>query len=206
MKPILLRTLTTFAALTALASMACVSAAAAQTHLFVGGGPTGTSDFGFSGGWGAVLGMERRIAPAASFLLRAEGSAVPATAETSFGPIVFEGASFGESGPDSRDATLLSLAAGLRLGGAGRFGPYLDALVGLGYFNDPANTGGPSPLPWSRAHPSASETNVALSFGSGLAFRPAHVPGFFADVHYEFYFSQGADTPVIPVRVGLILP
>jgi len=34
----------------------------------------------------------------------------------------------------------------------------------------------------------------------------ANVPGFFADVHYEFYFSQGADTPVIPVRVGLILP
>lgn len=190
--------------------LACASCAAAQTRMFLGGGPTGTSDFGFNGGWGAVLGIERRIAPAASFLLRAEGSAVPATAESFLSPVVLpvalNGTSLGESGPNSHDATLLSLGAGLRLGGTGRLAPYLDALIGVGYFNAPANTADVPPMPLVRGHASASETNVMLSFGSGLAFHPSRAPGFFAHVHYEFYFTKGAGTPVIPIRVGVIIP
>jgi len=194
MKPILLAVLV---------SLVCVSSAVAQTRMLVGGGPTGTSDFGFNGGWGGSIGLERRLSAAGAFLVRVDGAAVPSSLPTlSFYAVPFSGLNLGESGPTSVNATLLSIMAGLRLGGIGRLAPYLDALVGLGYLNDPANTREPA---YVYDHVS-SATNVALSFGPGIAVRAASLPTLFADVHYDFYFSRGADTPVIPVRVGLLIP
>ena len=172
-----------------------------QTRVFAGGGPTGTSDFGFRGGWGATLGLEHRIAEAAAFVVRAEGAAVPSKPRTySIIPL-----DLGETGPGASDATLLSLMAGLRLGGNGRFSPYVDALVGLGYLNDPANTA--VSLPYGAAPGSSGQhTNVALSFGPGVVIRAPSIPALFADVHYDFYSATGASTPIIPVRVGMIVP
>ncbi len=176
------------------------SASRAQTRFFVGGGPTGTSEFGFRGGWGATLGFEQRLAEAGALVVRAEGASVPSTARAGAGYQIFplSTSDLGESGPRSSDATLLSLMAGLRLGGRGRLSPYLDALVGVGYVNDPADRLTPLGTP-TREH-----TNLALGIGPGIAIRAPFLPELFADVHYDFYSSRGASTPIIPVRVGLM--
>jgi len=178
-------------------------ASSAQTRFFLGGGPTATSDFGFRGGWGGTVGVEHRIGEAGALLLRAEGGAVPSS-PTDF--YAFP-ADLGQPGPRSSDATLLSLMGGLRLGGSGSFGPYLDALVGVGYLNDPANT---APVfmyaPSLGRHASGDHANIALSVGPGVAVRPPYGPALFADVHYDFYFVDGATTPAIPVRLGLMMP
>jgi len=188
--------------LVVLAFLALVFAPAssrAQTHLFIGGGPTGTSEFGFRGGWGGSLGIEHLIAEPASFLVRIDGAAVPSTPDQGF--VYTMPLSLGESGSRSSDATLLSLMVGLRLGGPGRFVPYLDVLAGVGYLNDPANKGDAFYGP-----PHTNHTNLALSFGPGVAVRARHLPALFADLHYDFYFSQGATTPIMPVRMGVLVP
>jgi hypothetical protein len=178
-------------------------ATSAQTRFFLGGGPTGTSDYGFRGGWGGLVGVEHRIGTGGSFLVRAEGSAVPSFTDPSF---FLRSADLGKSGPQSNEATLLSLMAGLRLGGSGSFEPYLDALVGVGYLNDPANTAPTLPYPIPSTHLSGDHANIALSLGPGITVRPPVGPAFFADVHYDFYFVEGASTPVIPLRFGLMVP
>jgi hypothetical protein len=178
-------------------------ATSAQTRFFLGGGPTGTSDFGFKGGWGGVLGFEHRIGDGGSFLVRAEGGAVPSSANDPF----LGHADLGEAGPSSSDATLLSLMGGLRLGGSGGFRPYLDTLVGVGYMNDPANTTLAVIYPFSSGRRSSgNHANIALSVGPGVAIRPPYGPAWFADVHYDFFFVDGANTPAIPVRLGLMTP
>src|SRR5262245_35997584 len=151
-----------------------VPAASAQTRFFLGGGPTGTSAFGFNGGWGGTVGFEHRIAKPAGFLVRFEGAAVPSGLPfVTSSPAISEAQSLGEFSPFTKNATLLSVMAGLRLGGIARFAPYLDALVGVGYMNDPANTAEDSP--YIRSDQS-SATNVAFSFGPGVAVRAASLP------------------------------
>jgi hypothetical protein len=176
--------------------------ASAQTRFFLSGGLTGTSDYGFDGGWGGSLGLEHRLGEGGALLVRAEGSAVPVSISGSY----LLDSELGRSGPQSKDATVLSLMAGLRLGGVGAIEPYLDALVGLGYVNDPANTAPAVPYPISTKRLPGDHANIALSLGPGLAVRTPFGPGVFADVHYDFYFVQGAGTPVIPVRLGLMMP
>jgi len=195
-------------AIVALLGIGNAAHAHAGPRWFVGGGPTGTADFGFKGGWGGVLGMKIPVSPGA-FLVRLEGNAVPSTLTTSWGPIAWAPASplsLGESGRGSKDATLLSVMAGLRLQSRSPVRPYLDALIGVGYMNDPANT---EPVPIYPGGPkgaSASHANVALSLGPGVEIQALAGVALFADVHYDFYYVKGATTPVIPVRVGIVAP
>jgi hypothetical protein len=135
--------------------------------------------------------------------VRASGEAVPSTSAERSIIVPWAPADLGESGAGSSDATLLSLAAGVRLGGSGRVSPYLDALVGIGYLNDPASRQDYYGYPTS---PHGDHTNVALSMGPGVAIRAPSLPGLFADVHYDFYSAKGASTPIIPVRIGLLVP
>src|SRR5258706_14903686 len=54
-------------------------ASGAQTRFFLGGGPTGTSAFGFRGGLGGSLGVEYKHGEARAFLARAQAGAVPSS-------------------------------------------------------------------------------------------------------------------------------
>ena len=165
---------------------------------FFGAGPTGTSNHGFPGGVGGTLGIEGRIASAGSWVLRLDGGVAPSTRSGGWA----EPAVIGFQRPSAVDATLLSLMAGIRLGGAGRSRVYLDALAGIGFMNDPANT-----LSTFSSHPrSRDAANLAMSFGPGVELRIPRLPGVFADVHYDFYFVEGFDTPIVPVRIGLMFP
>jgi hypothetical protein len=174
----------------------------AQTRFFIAGGPTGTSDFGFRGGFGGSIGIEHRIAEPASFLIRFDGAAVPSSGRVESFPASIMSLGQPSSYPD---ATLLSLMVGIRLGSRSHLSPYLDALAGVGYLNDSSHTV-MSYLSPIETRSSAGHTNVALSFGPGIALRAEHMPALFADVHYDFYFSDGATTPIIPVRMGLLVP
>jgi hypothetical protein len=58
----------------------------------------------------------------------------------------------------------------------------------------------PAPLP------PGSATNVAISFGLGMRFLPTKVGSLFADAHYDFYFAEGAPSPIVPVKLGFALP
>ena len=196
MKPVVL------AALSSALLLVAPAAPSAQTRFFLGGGPTGTSAFGFRGGWGGALGLDHRIGDGGSFLLRAEAGAVPSTPGQSR-YYYAQGSDLGLSGPRSRDAAVANLMAGLRLGGAGNSGPYLDALVGVGYLNDPTN---PEYTFRSGSGTSGSHANIALSVGPGVAVHPPYGPAWFAEIHYDFYFVDDASTPMIPVRFGLVVP
>ena len=175
----------------------------ARTRFLVSGGPTGTSEYGFQGGWSASLGVEHQIARAGSaFLVRLDGGALPSR------PVVFYAfpMDVGQGGPGARDATLIALLAGLRFKTQGVVTPYLDALIGVGYMNDPFGRANLYPsrnfvgVPATR-----NQANFASSIGPGVEVRAGRGFAVFADVHYDFYTVDDLISPVIPVRLGVVV-
>lgn len=189
-----------------LVSLLCTCPAAEAASLWVGGGSTGTSDFGFRGGWGLAAGVETRIALSASVLVRADYHTIPTGGSGGDRYVVPLGAvnasALGAQDERNLQAELVSLAAGLRLQRRDRVRSYLDVLLGVGWVNDRAGTPRYPEIPSERR--SHDDINVMLSFGTGLSLRPLGAVGAFADVHYDFYFTATSSTPIIPVRVGLI--
>jgi hypothetical protein len=186
-----------------LVTLLCACPSAEAASLWVGGGGTGTSDFGFRGGWGLAAGIETRIAPSASALVRADYHTIPTGGDGSRGYIVVDDAS-ALGAPDERNlrAELVSLAGGLRLQRRDLVRSYLDVLLGVGWVNDRAATPRYAEIPSGRR--SRDDINVMLSFGTGLSLRPRGAVGAFADIHYDFYFTETSSKPIIPVRIGLI--
>ena len=175
------------------------SPASAANRYFGSAGPSAVENYGFQGGWGVSLGWDRRIAEPASFLVRADFTAMPSSRVATFGPVIFSPQSplaLGESGPDAATASLGHLMMGLRLKPTGTVRPYLDALIGVGHLNDPTLS---SPL-------LKSGTNAVLSFGTGVELPRTFLGSPFAEVRYDFYYVSGTSGPVIPVRVGFMLP
>ena len=174
------------------------SPASGADRYFASAGPSSTETYGFEGGWGVSLGFDQPIAESASLLLRADFTALPSTRG---GYDIFplgelaEGAGLGESGPDAATASLGHLMFGLRLKPTGRVRPYLDALIGVGHLNDPAQS--------KRLR---NGTNTVLSFGTGVELPRTFLGSPFAEVRYDFYYVSGTSGPVIPVRVGFIVP
>ena len=174
------------------------SPASAANRYFASAGPSAVENYGFQGGWGVSLGWDRRIAEPASFLVRADFTAMPSTRASGVGPVIFFPQSplaLGESGPGAATASLGHLMMGLRLKPTGTVRPYLDALIGVGHLNDPAQ---------SKAL--REGTNTVLSFGTGVELPRTFLGSPFAEVRYDFYFVSGTSGPVIPVRVGFIVP
>ena len=174
------------------------SPVSAANRYFASTGPTATETYGFQGGWGVSLGFDRRIAEPASFLVRADFTSLPSS-RGGGPPIIFVPHSplaLGESGPDAATALLGDLMFGLRLKPTGRVRPYLDALIGVGHLNDPAQSSAEL----------RSGTNTVLSFGTGVELPRIVLGSPFAEVRYDFYFVSGISGPVIPVRLGFMVP
>jgi hypothetical protein len=195
------------ASLIALAASPAFAADPLAPRFFIGGGATGTPTYGYQGGWNVGAGVELPVSKAAHWMFRADYQAVP-FGETQ---VLFRGASssfaLGDGGVSVPHATLISLATGLRLSASSKpVQTYADALVGVGHLDAPP---GPEVLTMFAPTPMASsrdETNVMLSFGGGVRFLSVHGYGLFADVHYDYYYVEGANTPVVPIRFGLSLP
>jgi len=173
--------------------------ASAAARYFVSGGPTATQAFGFRGGWGVGLGMERELAESAALMARADFTSLPSSQipTRSFYPMApASPLVVGESGPNAATATLRHVMFGLRLKAASPVRPYLDVMLGVGHLDDPASA--PGVL--------RADTHVALSFGTGIELPRTPLGSPFADVRYDFYFVAGSDTPVVPFRIGLLVP
>jgi len=157
---------------------------------FLGGGVSGTTEFGYQGGWGVGGGAEFPINPHASFLLRTDYQVLPNHQEEVYtipldGPI-------GQGTEGLPHANLFAALMGLRLQPANEFvRPYVDVMAGLGRVTKQTGI--------------KTEKNLALSLGAGLKFMPIGVGGLFADVHFDFYDVTGLENQaVIPIRVGLL--
>jgi hypothetical protein len=178
-------------------------------RFFLGAGTTGTPAYGYQGGWNLGGGVEAPIWKAGHLLLRADYLAMPFTndAGLAYGPIYFGGANalaLGQGDSSVPHATLV--ATGLRLCGPTRpLQFYADALVGVGHLSvpDPPIYAYPAFVPSLPVH---DETNVMLSFGGGARFLSVAGYGLFADVHYDYYYVEAANEPVIPIRIGVNLP
>jgi len=172
---------------------------AARVGYFVGSGFTGTSTYGFQGGWGLTGGVEIPIARYARFVAQGEYQVLPSAPEIRAMPL---GASdLGRPIDGATNASLSSAVVGFRLQPEGTVRPYLDALVGVGRLKDHSyGYNGPD-------YQERNETNVLLSFGSGVRWSPpASVGSLFLDAHLQFYYVQGIDQAVAPIRMGLIYP
>jgi hypothetical protein len=88
---------------------------------------------------------------------------------------------------------------------AERVQPYFDVLIGVGYIEDDAASSGRDPG-IDAGRKLRDHANVSLSFGTGIKLQAFDVGGLFADVHYDFYFTETSETPVVPVRFGITLP
>lgn len=187
---------------TMVALVAGAATTEARTRFLVSGGPTGTSEYGFQGGWSASLGVERQIARAGAFLVRLDGGALPSR------PVLFYAMpmDIGQGGPGARDATVLALLAGLRLKTDGVVTPYLDVLMGVGYVNDPFGRANFYPYSNFVGVPATrNEANFASSIGPGVEVRTGRGFAVFADVHYDFYSVDAITSPLVPVRFGVVV-
>jgi hypothetical protein len=172
---------------------------AARVGYFLGSGLTGTSTYGFQGGWGLAGGVEIPIARYASFVAQGEYQVLPTTPEVSAMPLSTN--ELGRPIDGATNASLSSAVVGLRVQPEGTVRPYLDALVGVGHVQDHSyGYNGPD-------YQERDETNVLLSLGSGVRWSPpASVGSLFLDAHLQFYYVQGIDQAVAPIRMGLIYP
>jgi hypothetical protein len=185
-------------------SLAVTTASASPTAFSLASGPTGTSAFGFAGGWGLNAAVEVPIAPAASFVARADFHRMPEREAAAYA-YPLDATSIGDIGRGPAEtASLMGLFAGLRLHApSGRVRPYLDGMVGVGHVSD----GGPVV-----SFPGAGgtleqrdDTNAALSFGPGVRYVTAGAD-LFVDAHYDFYFARGEHIALVPIRMGVSLP
>lgn len=198
-----MRSLSAFVLALALLSALAPSRAHAAAAFSLSAGPTGTSAFGFEGGWGISGAFTQPIAPVASFIARADYHHLP-DEPTSFYAIPFSPAEIGNGG-NVESATVYGAFGGLRLHGPeGRpVQTHIDALVGIGHVRDG------SPVDWRSGASGRLEvrddTNLALSFGGGVRTLMAGAD-VFLEGRYDFYFANGDGVALIPIRVGLTLP
>ena len=193
-----------------LASAAPSHAADSPTpRIFLGAGATGTPAFGFQGGWNIGGGVEAPLSKACHLVLRADYQTLPNANDDIIGLPIFYGPAnaLGKGDSSVPHASLFSVATGLRLSGPTRpFQIYADALVGVGHLSMPRGPIYASPAMGISSEPGHDETNVMLSFGAGARFLSVAGYGLFSDVHYDFYYLEQANEPVIPIRFGIALP
>ena len=206
------RRMSTIAAAGALALAITVAAAHAAT-LELAAGATGSSSTtpSFRGGWGVRATLALPVSPYADVLTRVDYHGVPDQVRGSATFLSAEnpaGASlFGPWPSGVSPGWLGSVMAGVRLHGTpSRFQTYLDALVGVGHasLTNPASIVVPVDLggrPQVR-----DDTNVALSFGSGLRIAGVGPGSISLDAHLEFYFVPMLQGAVVPIRLGYAIP
>ena len=179
--------------MTTIALLSCATPVSAATRYFGSAGPSATENYGFRGGWGVSFGVDRPMAESVSLLFRADLTTLPSSRPGNIGIVPLSDLALGESGPDAARAALGQAMLGLRLEAVGAVRPYLDSMLGLGHVDDPGSS-------------ALKGLNTVLSFGTGLELPRTSLGSPFAEVRYDFHFASGRSTPVMPVRVGLIVP
>jgi hypothetical protein len=204
--------MSSIAAAGALALALTVTAAHAAT-LELAAGATGSTSTtpSFRGGWGVRATLGHPVTPYADVLVRADYHGVPDQERGSVTLLYDENATssslFGPWPSGVSPGWLGSVMTGVRLHGApSRFQTYLDALVGVGHasLTDPASVVVPVYLggrPQVR-----DDTNVALSFGSGMRIAGVGPGSISLDAHLEFYFVPMLQGAIVPVRLGYGIP
>jgi hypothetical protein len=177
-----------------------------RTSFFLGAGPTGSEALGFDRAWGIAAGLELPVARVASFLARVDYNSIPnGSGEFVAFPAQILNSLLDGSSDSGPKATLASVMMGLRLHSPARpIQGYADALVGVGHYSPPELAVMPAYAP--APPPPGKATNVALSFGLGVRLLSTRVGSLFADAHYDFYFAEGAPSPVVPIKLGFALP
>jgi hypothetical protein len=185
--------------------------ARAGTTLYLGGGATGTTSTTspFQGGWGVGATLEIPATRAADFIVRADYHAIPRESAGFIDPIrraTAVGNLFGDWPSGAERGSVYGLLAGLRLHSpAQRIGTYLDLMVGVGHAQFTVERDNPFPLIYGRTT-SHDDTNVALSFGSGVRFNALGPGTTFIDAHFEFYFVGDREGALVPIRLGYGIP
>ena len=202
-----------------IAASLLLTQAHAESHptFFLGAGATGTNASGFKGGYGFSGGAEIPLARNADLVVRGDYHAVPADPADMAVPVwmpvhtMSEFSAFGNWPQGAARVDRFAVLSGIRIHPPqGAVRSYLDVLVGVGNVRQNASPGimtiQPFTGPSVTASPPQDDTNIAMSFGAGLAF-PSPLPGsMFLDAHYDFYYVGNRVTPIIPIRLGMRLP
>ena len=159
-----------------------------------------TQAFAGHDGWGASLGLEHPVARAADFITELSYYRVP-TGLIDY-RVFLDSNFFSAFHVDGEATEAGNLSAGLRLHGASKWAQtYADAQIGVGTIHVPHGIASDfAPGGNGQAH---NATNLTLGVGGGvrlLAFKSA---GIFADAHL-LSFRSGAETPLVPIRVGVV--
>lgn len=195
-----MRLLSTSVVALALLSVLVPARVLAAPSFSVSAGPSGTSAFGFTGGWGVSGAFATPIAPVADFIVRADFHHMPD--EPAYA--VAMPAMIGYA-RDAESATLMGVFGGLRMHGPdGPLRTHVDAMVGIGHVRDGSFVESRSGLNDGRLE-TRDDTNLALSFGCGLRTLSAGAD-VFVEGRYDFYFANGDGVALVPIRFGVTLP